>query len=134
MEFFKVSPGGFFLLALLLLCLPLPWAGAVITAAAFHELCHGAVLWLLDVRIRGFSLGCRGAKLHLPVLSPGTQILSAAAGPAGSLLLALLIRRIPRIGFCALVQGLFNLLPLSPLDGGRILRSLHLLISSRKDL
>ena len=47
------------------------------------------------------------------------ELLCALAGPVGSLLLALL--PFPMLALCGLCQGLFNLLPIMPLDGGRVL-------------
>ena len=60
--------------------------------------------------------------MELGCLSPVRELLAAAAGPVGSLSLMLMGRFFPRLALCGLVQGLFNLLPIYPLDGGRILR------------
>lgn len=46
----------------------------------------------------------------------------AAAGPLGSFLFARAMTFFPEASVCALVQGIYNLLPVYPLDGGRIFR------------
>ena len=48
---------------------------------------------------------------------------SALAGPAGGLLLMLLLRVAPRVALCSLLQSAYNLLPVGALDGGRALSS-----------
>lgn len=109
------------LLALLLLTCPLRWLAASILAAAFHELCHLGAVKLLGGQALSFRAGARGAVLEVEELGPGQEALAAAAGPAGSLLLLLLAGPFPNLALCGLGQGLFNLLPVFPLDGGRIL-------------
>lgn len=109
------------LLALALLVLPLPWLLAAVTAALFHELCHGAVAVALGGSLGDIRLGERGATMEVGGLSNGRELLAAAAGPVGSLGLLLFGRCFPRLALCGLVQGLYNLLPIYPLDGGRIL-------------
>ena len=117
----QASGWGCVLLALALLVLPLPWLAAAVTAALFHELCHGAVAVALGGSMGVIRLGERGATMEVGGLSNGRELLAAAAGPVGSLGLLLLGRFFPRLALCGLVQGLYNLLPIYPLDGGRIL-------------
>ena len=117
----QASGWGCVLLALALLVLPLPWLAAAVTAALFHELCHGAVAVALGGSMGVIRLGERGATMEVGGLSNGRELLAAAAGPVGSLGLLLLGRCFPRLALCGLVQGLYNLLPIYPLDGGRIL-------------
>lgn len=117
----QVSGWGCVLLALALLVLPLSWLAAAVTAALFHELCHGAAAVALGGSLGDIRLGERGATMEVGGLSNGRELLAAAAGPVGSLGLLLLGRCFPRLALCGLVQGLYNLLPIYPLDGGRIL-------------
>ena len=62
--------------------------------------------------------------MHADGMSTTKTLICVLAGPIGSLLLLLYIRWIPRIAFCALVQTIYNLLPIYPLDGGRAIRCL----------
>lgn len=111
-------------LALLLLLLPLPWVLAAVLAAAFHEGCHMTALFFSGGELLQFRAGFRGMTMTVGELSIFQELLCAAAGPAGSFLLLLLYRWFPEIALCGAVQGLYNLLPLYPYDGGRILRCL----------
>ena len=124
----EFSWGSCLFFALLLLTVPLNFLGAALTAAAFHELCHMAAILALGGRLRGLSVGAGGAKIRMDPMDPLKELLSAAAGPAGSFFLLTLSDRFPRLAVCGLLQGAFNLLPLYPMDGGRILRCFLLLI------
>lgn len=122
----KVSVDQMALLAgaWLLLVIPLPWLGACVTAAAFHELCHLLAAKMAGGQVFGLSLGLLGAKIFARFPDGRGELLTALAGPVGSLILVLFLPCLPRVALCAGVQGFYNLLPLYPLDGGRALRCL----------
>lgn len=109
-------------LALALLLLPLQWVGAAALAAAFHELCHYGAVRLCGGSVRSVTSGIGGVRMEVRGLTEAKELLCALAGPMGSLLLLLLARWIPRTAVCAGFQGLYNLLPVYPLDGGRAVR------------
>ena len=93
-------------------------------AALVHELAHCAAVWLCRGRIRSVTLGGLGSVLEVSPMHPGKEALCALAGPLGSFSVILIADYFPEAALCALVQGIYNLLPFYPLDGGRILRIL----------
>lgn len=116
-----VSPFAFLMGALLLLTLPLPWFAAAVAAAGIHEAGHLLAIRLLGDKASEIQVGCTGAKIHTAFSRPWREFVCAAAGPAAGLLLLLAIRWFPRTAVCGLVQSTYNLLPIYPLDGGRML-------------
>ena len=121
---FSISPGALIWLAGLLLLLPLQWVLAMVLAVFVHECAHGIVIVLTGGHIRGVHIGGTGAILVCQPMSGVQELICALSGPIGSMLLLLLIRWMPRTAVCGAVHGLYNLIPLLPLDGGRILRSI----------
>ena len=71
-----------------------------LAAMTVHELAHAAVLLLLGGRIESVRLSFAQVELRTGLLSDRTELWSTAAGPG------------------------INLLPVWPLDGGRLLRTL----------
>lgn len=110
--------------ALGLLLIPIPWLLALILAAAVHEAFHWLAISALGGQVWRFRIGISGARMEIGPMPPWQEMICAGAGPLGSLSLLLLRQWLPRTAICALVQGLWNLLPVYPLDGGRILRCL----------
>lgn len=116
-----------FVLALMLILLPLPWVLAAALAAIVHELFHTVAILLLKGNIYALHLGAGGIQMETAPMSPGRELIAAVAGPLGSASLILLSRWLPRTAACAAVHCIFNLLPLFPLDGGRMLQNLFLI-------
>lgn len=119
----RADADGWALILLALLCLtaPLNWLLAALIAAGFHEFCHFLGVWLTGGRIHSLRIGTAGAVMEASPMTPGRELVSVLAGPAGSIALFFLYPLFPRVAICALVHGLFNLLPIYPLDGGRAL-------------
>lgn len=122
---------GFLLLAGILLYLDqkigiLIWG---ILASTFHELGHVLAARRFGGRAEVLSLTVTGAELSFiypRVLSYGAESLIALAGPAVNLLIGAvsLYFRGHLVAMTNFVIGLFNLIPIMPLDGGRILYNL----------
>lgn len=115
---------SFFFFALMLLVLPLRWILAMIFAAAVHEMGHVIAVKILGGHLCGFSIRCDGALINAKIDSRWKEILAILAGPCAGALLILLCRWMPRVAILAAAQTLFNMLPIYPLDGGRLIRCL----------
>lgn len=125
-----VRPSALLTPALFLLLTDTPiLLASLLPAALLHELAHYAVLRLCGVRTARFTLTGLGASLYVPELhrlSYGAELLSAAAGPLMNLLLWVLLSLTGReelalFAGAQMVLGVLNLLPVRPMDGGRIL-------------
>lgn len=120
----RITGAGAVFAAACILLLPLRWILSAVIAAAVHELCHIAALKICRINISSLEVGAFGAKIETGLMMPAQQIICAAAGPLGSFLLLIFARWIPLISLLGFMQGVFNLLPIYPMDGGRILHSI----------
>lgn len=118
----RISASLLICLALGLLVLPMQWVFAAVLAAVFHEYCHYLAIRLCGGQTAGLNAGLLGARLEVRGLSTPQELVCALTGPLGSLSLLLAARWLPRTAICAGLQGLYNLLPVYPLDGGRVVR------------
>ena len=116
-----IRPGAAILLALLCYLMPLRAAGAFLLASLVHELGHLGAICLCGGRLRGISLGARGAVIEVEGLAPRQEFLCALAGPGAGLMLLGAGRLLPMTALMALGHSIYNLLPIYPLDGGRAL-------------
>ena len=116
---------GFFpVLALMLLLFPLRFLVGVLLAALIHELGHLLALKISGGRVLSIRLRSFGARIEAAPMSPGRTALCALAGPAAGALTIFAWKSFPELALAGLVQTVFNLLPVYPLDGGRALRNI----------
>lgn len=121
----ELLPGFAFFLAWL------AWLGGAelfwwyLVAAALHEAAHAAAIYLFGGRILKARLGFGDAYLRTSLLPPRAAFWCALTGPAVNLLCALTLgRAVPAFAAISLLLGAYNLLPVWPLDGGRMVNSL----------
>lgn len=120
----EYSGAACILLALLCLVLPLDWLLSAAIAAVFHEICHILAVMVMGSKVYTLSIGTGGAVMEASPMESWKDLVCVLAGPAGSLSMLVLSAYIPKTALCGLVQGLFNLIPVYPLDGGRALACL----------
>ncbi len=104
----------------------LPWG---LLACVLHELGHTAMAAILGGRMECLSLTVVGAELRIGYDAPltyGQESLVALAGPMANLLSGVLFMALGwGVGAAlTLAVGAFNLLPVLPLDGGRVVYGL----------
>lgn len=104
----------------------LPWG---LLACVVHELGHIGAAAILGGSVKEISLTAIGAELNLGYDKPltyGQDSMVALAGPAFNLLFGALTLALgwPLAAAITLAVGAFNLLPVLPLDGGRIVYGL----------
>lgn len=127
----SVSPAVIVLLAAFVWLSSAVLLAAVLLAALCHELGHYLTLRLLGGRIDAITITPSGAEMHIAPgkrLSYGGELLATAAGPVTNLLLSVLFAFAGQyaaifylLAGVQLLLGLFNLLPVTPLDGSSIL-------------
>ncbi len=119
-----VQPGFFLTAAAGILLIPFRWLASWMIAAMVHEVFHLMAILICGLSVRYVTIGAFGAVISADI-EPGRKMaVCALAGPIGGLLLVVFIRFIPRISLCALLQSMYNLLPIYPLDGGQVLAGL----------
>ena len=127
--YIDIRPEAYLLLCVSLLLLPFKLVFAWMVSAAVHESFHYAALRLCRCAVPCVRVGAFGAKMETGYLTPGKELICAAAGPLSGIILLLFVKYIPLISVFGLLHSIFNLIPMYPLDGGRVTRCLVKILS-----
>ena len=120
----RVEGGVWIVLGLTVLLLPLRVLLGIVLAAAVHELGHLAAMYSLGVPVLGFVLRPDGARIETGPMEPRAEVICALAGPVAGALTIFAWKWFPELAVAGLVQTVFNLSPIYPLDGGRVERNI----------
>ena len=118
------TPPFLLVLAISLLIIPLKWLLSWLFTALVHELFHYGALCICRSSVLSVTVGFGGARICTEPLSEWKECFCALAGPVGGLLLLVFAPVAPTLAVCAFFQSVYNLLPIYPMDGGRVLFSL----------
>ena len=121
----EIAPGFIAALCLLRLLVEPGVFWSFLAAAAAHEAGHLTAAFALRVKVTGIRLDALDARIRMQASSYRQETICALAGPAASVLLCIARRKAdPACAAISLLLGLFNALPVFPLDGGRALRAM----------
>lgn len=123
----KVSVSTIFLMILsaeIMLIPPAPLL-CILLASLVHEFFHIIVGLGMGGMLSHIMIYPQGARIEMLYLTKYRAILSTIAGPIGSFSLFLFWRRLPLLSLFGMIEGIINLLPIFPFDGGRIIRLLR---------
>lgn len=120
----RVEGEVWIVLGLAVLLLPLRVLLGIVLAAAIHEIGHLAAMYFLGVPVLGINLHPGGARIEAGPMEPGEEIICALAGPVAGAVTIFAWKWFPELAVAGLVQTVFNLIPIYPLDGGRVARNI----------
>ena len=95
----------------------------ILYAMGVHELAHVVMMLACGGRVRRLTLRFADLRIDAAGLGYRQELLAALAGPLVNLVCgALFCMRSPAFAAYSLMLGIYNLLPVWPLDGGRAVR------------
>ena len=120
----SVSPVCYLVVAIGLLLIPVRWMAAWVLAVTVHEVSHCLAIWITGCPIYAIRISLGGAEIQTGYMGAWSELFCTLAGPLGAMVLLIFARYIPFTAVCVLIQSIFNLLPIYPFDGGRIVQCL----------
>lgn len=123
-----LSKSVYLYIAAMLLLLPFRLFLAIVFSAVLHEFFHAISLKMMAVRVHSIHVGMHGTVMQTDAMSDKEELLCALAGPLGGLLVTVLFRWFPVLALTSAVHAFYNLLPIYPSDGSRVLRSITRLV------
>lgn len=113
------------------------WVPVLFLSILLHELAHAGMIGLFGYGASQVMLaGLGGVTLNKRIAKPWHDMVISAAGPAASFVIAygawvllqvvhdpMLVAFLPLLATANVAWGVFNLIPVSPLDGGGIVRN-----------
>lgn len=121
----SISPMGLIFWSFLFFMLPEREVAALLVPLAVHEAGHLLCMKIMGFEIYSLSLGMTGLRIDYGQQGrAGMEAAAAAAGPAAGLGLWLLCSMVGAelMAGVSLILSIFNMLPIYPLDGGRLCR------------
>ncbi len=116
-----VKPISYVIIAVSILLVPLRLMLAFFLCVTIHELGHYLALKFFGVKIYAITIGISGIIMDTAPMSRLTEFITVVAGPIFGLIPLLFYRQMPIVAFFACLQTIYNLLPIYPHDGGRVL-------------
>ena len=129
----RVAPVVYLHLALLLLILPIQYIVGFLISGLIHEMGHFIALKIMKVPIYQFRVTVSGAVIETGEITALQELLCAIAGPFAGMMTCMMGSIFPLLAVCAFVQTAYNLIPLYPLDGGRICKSIMTIRREKKN-
>ncbi len=109
----------------------------LVLSILLHELSHIAAGAILGFEVKGIKISPLGLKAFIKTGNePGKKLILSLAGPVANFFLAGLALRLPSLAKYSdianinIYLGFFNLIPIYPLDGGRVL---HIILTRLTD-